>query len=304
MPDIQSLLPLHHTSDQGLYPNPASTASLLRWHLSRIRLGCFFQSVKMMKVVKVVVNEEKKVKEKKKSHGSRVDDHSMVKRMSMLMLATVVYISPRRSLSTGVRLPNLNQTTHHPRITISSAQARWARYFRPLTRSVYWRSLTHLVLVNFPFALAAWVYLFVFTVVCVLSYQVLTIRLTVDLWLDWYGIVYRLTTRSYLTCSALVHFLVQRYRSFILLPFRCSNLTTVSFFLLTSYSYKQDSTALFIILFPLSLIDARVGSPLRVFPSLPNSSLVDELLACAFLLFPFVMDEAYIEYAAAVPPRY
>ncbi|KAJ3796987.1 hypothetical protein GGU11DRAFT_809387 [Lentinula aff. detonsa] len=88
---------------------------------------------------------------------------------------------------------------------------------------------------------------------------------------DWYGNAYRLTTRSYLTCSALVHFLVQ------------------------SYPYKQDSTALFIILFPLSLIDARVGSPLRVFPSLPNSSLVDELLACAFLLFPFVMDEAYID---------
>ncbi|KAE9400320.1 hypothetical protein BT96DRAFT_1018983 [Gymnopus androsaceus JB14] len=40
----------------------------------------------------------------------------------------------------------------------------WARYFRPLSRAVYWRSLTHLVLINFPFALAAWVYLFVFTV--------------------------------------------------------------------------------------------------------------------------------------------
>ncbi|KAJ4490966.1 hypothetical protein J3R30DRAFT_163628 [Lentinula aciculospora] len=43
-----------------------------------------------------------------------------------------------------------------------SAKA-WARYFRPVTRGVYWRSLTHLVAVNFPFALAAWVYLFVFT---------------------------------------------------------------------------------------------------------------------------------------------
>ncbi|KAJ3983759.1 hypothetical protein F5890DRAFT_145074 [Lentinula detonsa] len=63
-----------------------------------------------------------------------------------------------------VGLPNLNQTTHHPRIILSSTQARWAQYFRPLTRPVYWRSLTHLVLVNFPFALAAWVYLFVFTV--------------------------------------------------------------------------------------------------------------------------------------------
>ncbi|KAJ3980680.1 hypothetical protein F5890DRAFT_1419143 [Lentinula detonsa] len=73
-------------------------------------------------------------------------------------------ISPRRSLSTGFGLPDLNQTTHHPRITLSYTQARWAQYFRPLTRPVYWRSLTHLVLVNFPFALAAWVYLFVFTV--------------------------------------------------------------------------------------------------------------------------------------------
>ncbi|KAJ3840943.1 hypothetical protein F5878DRAFT_639999 [Lentinula raphanica] len=44
-----------------------------------------------------------------------------------------------------------------------SAQA-WARYFHPVTKAIYWRSLTHLVAVNFPFALAAWVYLFVFTV--------------------------------------------------------------------------------------------------------------------------------------------
>ncbi|KAJ3888913.1 hypothetical protein GG344DRAFT_52717 [Lentinula edodes] len=40
----------------------------------------------------------------------------------------------------------------------------WARYFHPVFRGVYWRSLTHLVVVNFPFALLAWVYLFVFTV--------------------------------------------------------------------------------------------------------------------------------------------
>lgn len=41
----------------------------------------------------------------------------------------------------------------------------WARYFHPVFRGVYWRSLIHLVAVNFPFALLAWVYLFVFTVV-------------------------------------------------------------------------------------------------------------------------------------------
>ncbi|KIK05224.1 hypothetical protein K443DRAFT_368038 [Laccaria amethystina LaAM-08-1] len=40
----------------------------------------------------------------------------------------------------------------------------WKAYFRPVRRAVYWRSLLHLALLNFPFALAAWVYLFVFTV--------------------------------------------------------------------------------------------------------------------------------------------
>ncbi|KAG6827172.1 hypothetical protein H0H92_012908 [Tricholoma furcatifolium] len=41
---------------------------------------------------------------------------------------------------------------------------RWRRYFRPLTRRAYYSSLFHLVVLNFPYALAAWVYLFVFTV--------------------------------------------------------------------------------------------------------------------------------------------
>ena len=41
----------------------------------------------------------------------------------------------------------------------------WRRYFRPMTRMVYYRSLFHLLVLNFPFALAAWVYLFVFTLV-------------------------------------------------------------------------------------------------------------------------------------------
>ncbi|KAG6822459.1 hypothetical protein H0H92_013813, partial [Tricholoma furcatifolium] len=41
---------------------------------------------------------------------------------------------------------------------------RWSRYFRPLTRRAYYSSLFHLVVLNFPYALAAWVYLFVFTV--------------------------------------------------------------------------------------------------------------------------------------------
>ncbi|KAG2016504.1 hypothetical protein CC2G_009668 [Coprinopsis cinerea AmutBmut pab1-1] len=41
--------------------------------------------------------------------------------------------------------------------------ASWERYFRPMGRPLYWRALVHLLVINFPFALAAWVYLFVFT---------------------------------------------------------------------------------------------------------------------------------------------
>ncbi|THU90895.1 hypothetical protein K435DRAFT_801676 [Dendrothele bispora CBS 962.96] len=39
----------------------------------------------------------------------------------------------------------------------------WKRYFRPLARKPYYTSLFHLLVLNFPYALAAWVYLFVFT---------------------------------------------------------------------------------------------------------------------------------------------
>ncbi|KAF9000496.1 hypothetical protein BDQ17DRAFT_1400536 [Cyathus striatus] len=40
----------------------------------------------------------------------------------------------------------------------------WRRYFRPLVRMPYYRALFHLLVLNFPYALVAWVYLFVFTV--------------------------------------------------------------------------------------------------------------------------------------------
>lgn len=42
------------------------------------------------------------------------------------------------------------------------------RYFRPLRKKVYYMSLLHLLLINFPVALLAWVSLFVFTLVCAL----------------------------------------------------------------------------------------------------------------------------------------
>jgi hypothetical protein len=41
-----------------------------------------------------------------------------------------------------------------------SFRERRVRYFAPLTKRVYWRSLAHLTVLNFPFALAAWVLLF------------------------------------------------------------------------------------------------------------------------------------------------
>jgi hypothetical protein len=42
---------------------------------------------------------------------------------------------------------------------------RIKRYFRPMSRRAYYSAAFHLLVVNFPFALLAWVYLFVFTLV-------------------------------------------------------------------------------------------------------------------------------------------
>ena len=44
-------------------------------------------------------------------------------------------------------------------------RARWRHYFRPIGRKAYWSALLHLFVFNFPYALLAWVYLFVFTLV-------------------------------------------------------------------------------------------------------------------------------------------
>ena len=52
------------------------------------------------------------------------------------------------------------------------SSAAWKRYFRPLSRKSYYAALFHLTVINFPYALAAWVYLFIFTVVRLLSCMV------------------------------------------------------------------------------------------------------------------------------------
>lgn len=39
------------------------------------------------------------------------------------------------------------------------------KYFRPLTKRAYYSSFFHLAILNFPYALASWISLFVFTAV-------------------------------------------------------------------------------------------------------------------------------------------
>ena len=45
------------------------------------------------------------------------------------------------------------------------SQRAWRKYFQPFTQVAYYNALFHLLVLNFPYALAAWVYLFVFTLV-------------------------------------------------------------------------------------------------------------------------------------------
>jgi hypothetical protein len=59
-----------------------------------------------------------------------------------------------------------------------SFSRRWRRYWRPLGRRAYWAALFHLLALNFPWALVAWVYLFVFTLVSTLMYTSVRIILT------------------------------------------------------------------------------------------------------------------------------
>ncbi|KAF9653210.1 hypothetical protein BDM02DRAFT_3125980 [Thelephora ganbajun] len=49
------------------------------------------------------------------------------------------------------------------------ASERIKRYFRPMGRRAYYSAVFHLLVVNFPFALLAWVYLFVFTLLALQS---------------------------------------------------------------------------------------------------------------------------------------
>jgi hypothetical protein len=64
--------------------------------------------------------------------------------------------------------------SHAPGLTRHRARgcrARWRHYFRPMGRRAYWSSLLHLLIINFPYALLAWVYLFVFTLVSAFTWR-------------------------------------------------------------------------------------------------------------------------------------
>ncbi|KAI9435525.1 hypothetical protein H4582DRAFT_2079627 [Lactarius indigo] len=73
------------------------------------------------------------------------------------------------SLSSGASVsPSLAQTVVSAfRIDLDSdstrLSSRWSLYFRPMGRKAYWSALLHLLVFNFFYALFAWVYLFVFT---------------------------------------------------------------------------------------------------------------------------------------------
>jgi hypothetical protein len=69
----------------------------------------------------------------------------------------------RQLLSLGNDSASMVSSQNHGTDFFSSATLK--RYFRPLIHKSYYAALFHLMVVNFPYALAAWVYLFIFTVV-------------------------------------------------------------------------------------------------------------------------------------------
>jgi hypothetical protein len=71
----------------------------------------------------------------------------------------------RQLLSSGNDNGSLRSSHNSRNTTGSSFSAALKRYFRPLIRKSYYAALFHLMVVNFPYALAAWLYLFIFTVV-------------------------------------------------------------------------------------------------------------------------------------------
>lgn len=70
-----------------------------------------------------------------------------------------------RSPEDGVNLDEPEAAAGRSCCSCCCSRSAWVRYFRPLRKRVYYKALFHLYVLNFPYALAAWIYLFVFTVV-------------------------------------------------------------------------------------------------------------------------------------------
>jgi hypothetical protein len=58
-----------------------------------------------------------------------------------------------------------------PEITDETFWMRIKRYFRPMKQTAYYAALFHLLVINFPVALVAWVYLFVATFVSLYNFS-------------------------------------------------------------------------------------------------------------------------------------
>lgn len=75
-----------------------------------------------------------------------------------------VDISPTQFFSVEREPPLSEHVTTRPR-RMRSCWSMLGRYFRPVMRKAYYSALFHLLVLNFPYALVAWIYLFVFTLV-------------------------------------------------------------------------------------------------------------------------------------------
>ncbi|RPD58675.1 hypothetical protein L227DRAFT_587069 [Lentinus tigrinus ALCF2SS1-6] len=83
-----------------------------------------------------------------------------------------------------------------------SFAARWRRYFRPLRRRAYYSALFHILLLNFPYALFSWLFLFVFTLVGTCTLMALPLG-AVFCFIDLFGA--RLLSRGELALQTTFH---------------------------------------------------------------------------------------------------
>ncbi|TFK65818.1 hypothetical protein BDN72DRAFT_900388 [Pluteus cervinus] len=70
----------------------------------------------------------------------------------------------RLILSPGPQEDQVDESVEHARQRHGFfSKKSWSIYFRPVWHRAYYEALYHLLVLNFPYALAAWIYLFVFT---------------------------------------------------------------------------------------------------------------------------------------------